>query len=62
LFRRRFDQVRRKKPDQIDFSMQMEPGEPPLRGGIRSCFSVTLGVFYAALLIAVLASTWLLSA
>lgn len=55
IFRRRFDQVRLKKPEDIDFSMALEPSsDKPVAGWIKTCFSMTLGVFHGALFSAIL--------
>lgn len=59
-FRRRFDQVRVKRPDEIDFSMQPEPSSACSSGWLESCFSLTLCIFHGPLLLSVLFAAYLL--
>lgn len=55
LYRKLYDDVRRRAPAEIDFSLTSEPARLPCSEWIRVGFSVTLSVFYGGLLMLVAA-------
>ena len=59
-FRKRYDEIREKKPEEIDFKMQLDGNKTSYMNWFVSTTSITLLIYYVTILVALFFFTFLM--